>query len=203
MSASSARTSSSVRRTSSSARTAAWSPADADVLAELRPDKLLPSPDTVPERFELGTLPYELMAGTTQRSTSSPDDGPRHPSRRLVAAMSALAASRGRAARRIEAGLQRLSSVTVHSTGRAPDADAAAHVRGPRARDDHRSAGPTRHQRAGRFVYAYEASKVLGLGAAGGVRIGLAPYNDADRRRPTRACRRERNIREKADAAKG
>src|SRR5260370_29125163 len=36
-----------------------------DVLAELRPDKLLPATDRVPERFELGTLPYELMAGTT------------------------------------------------------------------------------------------------------------------------------------------
>lgn len=36
-----------------------------EVLAELRPAKLLPSTDRVPERFELGTLPYELMAGTT------------------------------------------------------------------------------------------------------------------------------------------
>src|ERR1700754_661188 len=30
------------------------------LLEELRPQKLLPSPDVVPERFELGTLPYEL-----------------------------------------------------------------------------------------------------------------------------------------------
>src|SRR5664279_65436 len=35
------------------------------VLERLRPDKLLPSTDLVPERFELGTLPYELLAGTT------------------------------------------------------------------------------------------------------------------------------------------
>jgi cysteine desulfurase family protein (TIGR01976 family) len=35
------------------------------LLEELRPDKLLPSPDVVPERFELGTLPYESLAGTT------------------------------------------------------------------------------------------------------------------------------------------
>ena len=34
-------------------------------LEGLRPDKLLPSSDAVPERFELGTLPYELLAGTT------------------------------------------------------------------------------------------------------------------------------------------
>ena len=36
-----------------------------DLLQTLHPDKLLPSSDAVPERFELGTLPYELLAGTT------------------------------------------------------------------------------------------------------------------------------------------
>ena len=35
------------------------------LLEELHPDKLLPSTDAVPERFELGTLPYELLAGVT------------------------------------------------------------------------------------------------------------------------------------------
>src|SRR5919205_664501 len=35
------------------------------LLERLHPAKLLPSTDAVPERFELGTLPYELMAGTT------------------------------------------------------------------------------------------------------------------------------------------
>ncbi len=39
--------------------------ADPELLESLRPDKLLPSSDAVPERFELGTLPYELLAGTT------------------------------------------------------------------------------------------------------------------------------------------
>ncbi|GGR69069.1 cysteine desulfurase-like protein [Streptomyces humidus] len=36
-----------------------------DVLEALAPDKLLPSTDTVPERFEFGTLPYEILAGAT------------------------------------------------------------------------------------------------------------------------------------------
>ena len=36
-----------------------------ELLETLHPDKLLPSTDVVPERFELGTLPYELLAGTT------------------------------------------------------------------------------------------------------------------------------------------
>src|SRR6476661_81996 len=35
------------------------------LLETLEPAKLLPSTSQVPERFELGTLPYELLAGTT------------------------------------------------------------------------------------------------------------------------------------------
>src|SRR5690606_14579250 len=33
------------------------------LLKTLLPDKLLPSTNEVPERFEFGTLPYELLAG--------------------------------------------------------------------------------------------------------------------------------------------
>ena len=39
--------------------------ADPGLLESLQPDKLLPSTNQVPERFEFGTLPYELMAGVT------------------------------------------------------------------------------------------------------------------------------------------
>src|SRR5919199_2063967 len=34
-----------------------------ELLEELRPDKLRPSPDEVPDRWELGTLPFEGLAG--------------------------------------------------------------------------------------------------------------------------------------------
>ena len=36
-----------------------------DLLERLEPDRLLPTPDRVPERFESGTQPYELFAGVT------------------------------------------------------------------------------------------------------------------------------------------
>ncbi len=39
--------------------------ADPALLETLHPDKLLPSTEVVPERFELGTLPYEALAGAT------------------------------------------------------------------------------------------------------------------------------------------
>jgi cysteine desulfurase family protein (TIGR01976 family) len=35
------------------------------VWSDLWPDKLVPSPDSVPERFEFGTLSFELLAGVT------------------------------------------------------------------------------------------------------------------------------------------
>jgi selenocysteine lyase/cysteine desulfurase len=38
---------------------------DPELLETLAPDKLIPSTNSVPERFELGTLPYEVMAGAT------------------------------------------------------------------------------------------------------------------------------------------
>ena len=153
-----------------------------DVLAELRPDKLLPATDRVPERFELGTLPYELMAGTTAAvdflagMTSMP--GSRRA--RLVAAMAALEEREDVLRERIEAGLRRLPTVTIHSraTRRTPTLlitvagrDAATVSKALALRDINAPAGS---------FYAYEASKLIGLGDAGGVRIGLAPYNSAD-----------------------
>jgi cysteine desulfurase family protein (TIGR01976 family) len=153
-----------------------------DLLAELRPDKLLPATDRVPERFELGTLPYELMAGTAAAvdflagMTSAP--GSRRA--RLVAAMSALEDHEDALRQRIEAGLRQLPAVAIHSraTRRTPTLlitvaghDSAA-ISGALAQHDINAP-------AGSF-YAYEASRFLGLGEAGGVRIGLAPYNSAD-----------------------
>ena len=39
--------------------------ADPALLETLRPDKLMPAPDTVPERFEQGTPPFADLAGVT------------------------------------------------------------------------------------------------------------------------------------------
>ncbi len=149
-----------------------------DLLAELRPDKLLPSPDRVPERFEHGTLPYELMAGTTAAVdvlAGLAAGGSRR--ERLVAAMGAIDAHERALRQRIEAGLAQLPGITVYSRAarRTPtllltfEGTEAAVVSAELAR--HHINAPS-----GSF-YAYEASRRLGLGEAGGVRIGLAPYN--------------------------
>ncbi|HEY7812139.1 MAG TPA: cysteine desulfurase-like protein [Nakamurella sp.] len=155
-----------------------------DLLATLRPDKLLPSTDDLPERFELGTLPYELMAGTTAAvdflaslaGQAHRVAGDRR--QQLLAAMTAVDEHEERLRRRIEAGLAELPGVTVHSraarrtptllltfAGRAPQAAyrflAERGINAP----------------AGSF-YAIEASRFLGLGDGGGLRVGLAPYVD-------------------------
>lgn len=157
-----------------------------EILERLRPDKLRASPDSVPERFELGTLPYELMAGTTAavdflagltRAIGTRRD-------RLVTAMAALERHEDALRQRIEAGLRELPGVTVHSRAahRTPtllvtfDHHDAADVSSALAQRDINAP-------AGSF-YAYQASRLLGLGEAGGLRIGLAPYNsieDVDR----------------------
>ena len=43
--------------------------ADPGLLHSLHPDRLLPSPDTVPERFELGTNPFASLAGVVAAVT--------------------------------------------------------------------------------------------------------------------------------------
>ena len=153
-----------------------------EVLADLRPDKLVPSPDRVPERFEHGTLPYELMAGTTAAVDFLADitsaSGDRR--QRLVAGMRALEQHEDVLRQQVETGLGGLPGVTVHSRAacRTPTLlltfahhDAATISAALAAHDINAPAGS---------FYAYEASRVLGLGEPGGLRIGLAPYTDAD-----------------------
>lgn len=155
--------------------------ASTDLLETLRPDKLLPSTDLVPERFELGTLPYELLAGTRAAVDllaglgSGPAEGRRA---RLRSALESIDRHERELRDLTESGLAALDGVTVHSRAgqRTPtllltfdgrDAAEAYHFLAERGV----------HAPAGSF-YALEASRHLGLGDTGGLRVGLAPYND-------------------------
>jgi cysteine desulfurase family protein (TIGR01976 family) len=157
-----------------------------DLLQTLHPDKLLPSTDAVPERFELGTLPYELLAGTTAAvdflatlaGQAHRVAGDRR--QQLVAALTAVDEHEQRLRRRIEAGLAEVPGVTVHSRAarRTPTLLLTFAEHAPTA------AYPFLAERginapAGSF-YAIEASRALGLGDGGGLRVGLAPYVDDD-----------------------
>lgn len=151
-----------------------------DVLADLWPAKLLPSTDRVPERFELGTLPYELMAGTTAAVDFLADMTGTAGSRRhrLVSAFTALEHHEDALRRRIETGLRELGGITVHSRADRRTPTLLATFAGHEAADVSAFLSERGVNAPAGSFYAYEASKRLGLGESGGLRIGLAPYND-------------------------
>lgn len=158
--------------------------ADPDLLETLHPDKLLPSTEAVPERFETGTLPYELLAGVTAAVDfiASYGDAPAGASRRerLVSAFAQLAAHEDALCARLLAGLDRLGHVRVHGSPASRTPTLLLHVDGlaPSTVYEHLAAEGVIAP-AGSF-YALEASRHAGLGDAGGVRVGLSPYTTAD-----------------------
>ena len=156
------------------------------LLGELRMDKLLPSTDDVPERFELGTLPYELMAGTTAAidflAGLARGAGAADTSRRahLLRSYAVLEAHEDRLRSRLEPVLRELPGVTVYSNAGARTPTMLFRIAG-RDSQDVRKALATKgiNAPAGNF-YAIECSRHLGLADEGGVRVGLAPYSNDD-----------------------
>lgn len=152
-----------------------------ELLERLRPDKLLPATDAVPERFELGTLPYELLAGCAAAvdfiAGLAPEPGADRRAN-LVAALAAIEEHENELLRQLEKGLAELP-VTVYSRAarRTPTVLFTVDGHAPGAVREF-LAGKNINAPAGSF-YALEPSRRLGLGEAGGVRVGLAPYVDA------------------------
>jgi cysteine desulfurase family protein (TIGR01976 family) len=152
------------------------------LLETLRPDKLLPSTDAVPERFELGTLPYELLAGTTAAidflASLVPGEGSRRS--RLLTSMRALEEYEEGLLRRLDTGLAEIPGVIRYGSParrRTPtvlfsvqDVPSSAVYRHLAAQGVNAPAGS---------FYAVECSRHLGLGDTGAVRAGIAPYTTA------------------------
>ena len=149
----------------------------------LHPDKLAPSTEQVPERFELGTLPYELLAGLAAAVDVLADLVPCGETSmtrrdRLVRSMTALAQHEDRLHARLRSALEDLPGITMyaHARRRTPtefftfDGWDSAEVA-------HRLADKQINAPAGSF-YAYEPCRSLGLGSGGAIRAGLAPYTD-------------------------
>lgn len=171
-----------------------------EVLETIHPDKLLPATDEVPERFELGTLPYEVLAGCTAMvdfiaglgeltgAATHPVPGSRRAA--IIASMTAVAAYENSLRGRLEAELADIPGLTIHSrAARRTPTLLMSHDRidAQTLRADLAEAGV--NAPAGSF-YAIEPSRRLGLGDAGGLRVGLAPYTcDEDVDRLLRALR--------------
>jgi cysteine desulfurase family protein (TIGR01976 family) len=152
-----------------------------ELLATLHPDKLLPATDAVPERFELGTLPYELLAGTTAAvdflAGLAPGDGDRRG--RLRRSMAALADHEAALGRRLEDGLDRIAGVTRYGRAARRTPTVLFTVAGLAPGEVYEALGAAGVNAPAGTFYAIECARWLGLGDAGAVRAGIAPYTDA------------------------
>src|SRR4051794_35644044 len=138
------------------------------LLDEFFPEKLIPSPDEIPWRWELGTLPFESLAGVRAAAEYM-----------LELDFEAVRAhEEGLMATALE-GLDAMDHVTLH--GAAPD-------RAPTLMFTVRDVSPSAVARAlaereiavwnGNY-YAWELEQVLGLAPHGGIRAGFLHYNTA------------------------
>jgi len=151
-----------------------------DVLEALHPEKLLPARDAVPERFELGTVPYEILAGITAAidflaALDPSAQGSRR--QRLVTSFESLEKHEDSLRARLETGLAALDAIVYsRAAHRAPTL--LFDLPGFPSQDvQHLLAREGVNAPAGSF-YALEASRFLGLGDDGAIRAGVAPYND-------------------------
>jgi cysteine desulfurase family protein (TIGR01976 family) len=152
-----------------------------DLLESLQPDKLAPSTDSVPERFELGTLPYEVMAGATTAvdfiAAAVPGKGTRR--ERLARSFDAIDEHEQRLRVVVEKGLVDLGA-TVYSRARRRTPTLLATFPGRRSMDIYRFLLTRDVLAPAGFFYASRAQLRLGLDDPDGLRVGLAPYSTDD-----------------------
>jgi len=139
-----------------------------ELLEELTPDKLRPSSDGVPERWELGTLPFEALAGVRAAAdyvvSLSWEEVRAHEDALLETARS---------------GLRAIDGVTLYGDARDRTPTLMFNVAG-------RDAAAVAAALAEREIavwngnyYAWELERHLGLVPHGAVRAGFVHYNDA------------------------
>jgi cysteine desulfurase family protein (TIGR01976 family) len=154
-----------------------------EVLERLRPAKLRPSPDAVPERLEQGTPAFELLAGVVAAvdwlaglDGGGAEDGRRT---RVVRALTAVEQHLGRLLERTLDGLDSISCVRVLGAARRRASTVSFTVAG-------RSPEEVARHLAARGVsvwsgdnYACELMERFGLRECGGaVRASIVLYND-------------------------
>ena len=138
------------------------------LLESLHPDKLMPSPDEVPDRWELGTLPFEALAGVAAAAdyVRSVDWSAvrAHEDALLGATLAGLSATPGV---HLHGGARdRTSTLMFSVAGHTPEAVATALAEREIA------------VWQGNY-YAFELSSHLGLEPDGAIRAGFVHYNDA------------------------
>jgi len=156
--------------------------ADPALLEEVRGDKLLPSTDAVPERFELGTLPYEILAGTTAavdfiaNLASTADDR----RTRVLESMAVVEDYEDQLLGQLLDGLCSIDGVRLHGSPKRRTPTVLFDLAGHSPQEVYEHLARLDVNAPASSFYAIEASSWLGLGDNGAVRAGLAPYTSEE-----------------------
>ena len=161
--------------------------ADPALLESIKNDKLAPSTTVVPERFEFGTLPYEIMAGVTASiefvaGMDHEASGTRR--ERIVKSMKALEEYEHPLFEYMESQIKALPGVKTYGHAKLRTPTLYFNFAGKSGVDIYKSLANVKVNAPCHNFYAYEASHKLGLGDGGAIRAGLAPYSikeDIDR----------------------
>ncbi|GLY95399.1 cysteine desulfurase-like protein [Actinoplanes sp. NBRC 103695] len=159
--------------------------ADPATWAPLEPVKLIPSPSTTPDRFEYGTLSFELLAGVTAAVDHLAALSPLAPAAldrraRLTASMTAVTAYENALTDRLLAGLSDIDGVSILAApaGRCPTVSFRLDGRPPA--ETARILGEQNICVSSGDYYAAEYFEAAGLRDTGGaVRASIYHYNTA------------------------
>jgi len=153
------------------------------LLETLRPDKLLPSPDEVPWRFEYGTPPFASFAGTTAAVhhlaglAAGPEGSLRE---RVLASMAAVERYEQDLFGVLLAGLDSMPHVSTYGKAASRTATSYFNVAGRTPEQVAEHLADRRINVWNGDNYAWELTGVLGIRDSGcAVRAGLVHYNDA------------------------
>ena len=153
------------------------------LLETLNSDKLLPATSLVPERFEFGTLPYELMAGCIAAIDFIAEMAPGNGSTRrekIVNSMNALEKYEDGLLEYLESSVKALPGVIMYGHAKHRTPTIYFSCAGHSSADIYAEMASKGVTLPASNFYALEVSRKLGLGDAGALRAGLAPYSIKD-----------------------
>jgi selenocysteine lyase/cysteine desulfurase len=158
--------------------------ADPGLLDELRPDKLVPAPDRVPDRFEQGTPPFELYAGVAASvdhlaALCAEATGTRR--ERLTASMTAVVQYEDELFDRLDGALRSMAHVQVLGSPRYRTPTLSFTVSRMRPRTVVRELARRGVCAWDGDFYSRELFDAIGVNETGGaVRLGLMHYNTVE-----------------------
>jgi cysteine desulfurase family protein (TIGR01976 family) len=157
--------------------------ADPALLDTIPNDKLLPSTAVVPERFEFGTLPYEIMAGVTAAIDFIANLVPSSAAtrrERILTSMKVLEDFESELLEYMEDLLFSIPGLKAYGHAKKRSPTLYFDIAGIASVDIYHHLAARKINAPSSNFYALETSRALGLGDGGAVRVGLAPYSTTE-----------------------